>query len=70
MEWSAVLRRPAHLLIPGRRPLTTALGEVIALLQLLLPEIAAHHRAAVFIHPIREVLAGHANACSFPSLQV
>ena len=47
-----------------------ALGEVLALLQLFLPEIAAHQRAAMPIHPISEVLASHADACSFPTLQI
>ena len=31
---------------------------MLALLQLLLPEVAAHHRVAVLVDPIDEVLAG------------
>ena len=43
---------------------------MFALLQLLLPEVAAHHRVAVLIDAIDEVLAGYANHSTFPVLQV
>mgnify|MGYP001173605650 CR=1 FL=1 len=43
---------------------------MFALLQLPLPEVAAHHRVAVLIDAIGEVLAGHADHSAFPSLQV
>jgi len=44
--------------------------QVLPLLQLLLPEVAAHHRVAVLIDAIDEVLAGHADHASLPVLQV
>ena len=43
---------------------------MLSLLQLLLPEVAAHHRVAVLVDAISEVLAGHANDAAFPVLQV
>ena len=43
---------------------------MFALLQLPLPEVAAHHRVAVLIDAIGEVLAGHADHAAFPVLQV
>jgi len=43
---------------------------VLTLLQLLLPEVAAHHRVAVLVNAIGEVLAGHADHAAFPILQV
>ena len=43
---------------------------MLTLLQLLLPEIAAHHRVAVLVDAIGEVLAGHADNATFPVLQV
>jgi hypothetical protein len=42
---------------------------VLALLKLLLPEVATHLRMAVLIDAIGEVLAGHADHTSLPSLQ-
>ena len=39
-------------------------------MELLLPEVAAHHRVAVLIDAINEVLAGHTDHASLPSLQV
>ena len=51
----------------GRR--LALLLQVLPLLQLLLPEVAAHHRVAVLIDAIDEVLAGHADHASLPSLQ-
>ena len=38
--------------------MAAALDQVIALLELLLPEIAGHHRSGMGIHAIGEVLAG------------
>ena len=38
-------------------------------MQLLLPEVAAHHRVAVLVNAIGEVLAGHADHASLPALQ-
>ena len=52
------LRRPAHLLLPGRCPEFAALLQVLTLLQLLLPEVAAHHRVAVLVEAGAEVLPG------------
>ena len=43
---------------------------MLTLLQLLLPEVAAHHRVAVLVDAIGEVLAGHADHAAFPVLQV
>ena len=42
---------------------------MLPLLQLLLPKVAAHHRVAVLIDAINEVLAGHTDHASLPSLQ-
>ena len=39
-------------------------------LELLLPEVAGHHRPAVAIHAIGEVLTSQADPCSFPVLQL
>ena len=36
-----------------------ALEQVLSLLQLLLPEVATHHRVAVTIHSTGEVMTGH-----------
>ena len=66
---SASLGCPAHFLLPGRCPELAALLQVLALLQLLLPEVAAHHRVAVLVNAIGEVLAGHADHAFFPVLQ-
>ena len=44
-------------------------GAVLTLLELALPEVAAHHRVAVLIDAIK-VLAGHADHIAFPVLQV
>ena len=67
---SAHFRCPAHLLLPGGRPETAALEQVIALGQLAAPRGAAKDRAAVAIDAIAEVLAGHADAGSFPVAQL
>ena len=50
--------------------MAAALGQVIALLELLLPEITGHHRSAVGIHAIGEVLASQADPGSFPVLKL
>ena len=64
------LRSPAHLLRPRRRPELAFLLQVLALLQLLLPEVAAQQGVAVLIHPVGEVLAGDAAAAALLSLQL
>ena len=51
-------------------PTTCSASLNAALLQLLLPEVAAHHRVAVLVDAIGEVLAGHADHASLPVLQV
>ena len=51
-------------------PTTCSASLNAALLQLLLPEVAAHHRVAVLVDAIGEVLAGHADHPTFPVLQV
>ena len=43
---------------------------MLSLLQLLLPEVAAHHRVAVLVDAIDEVLAGHADHAALPVLQL
>ena len=43
---------------------------MLALLQLLLPEVAAQEGVAVLVDAINEVLAGHADHAAFPVLQV
>ena len=50
--------------------MVTALNQVIALLKLLLPEVASHQRSAVAIHAIGEVLASQADSSSLPALQL
>ena len=42
---------------------------MLPLLQLLLPEVTAHHRVAVLVDALGEVLAGHADHAAFPVLQ-
>ena len=66
----ASLRCPTDLLLPGRSPEPASLLQVLSLLKLLLPEAAAQQGVAVLIHPIGEVLAGHADHAAFPVLQV
>ena len=46
------------------------LGEVVALLQLASPEVAAKDRAALLVNAISKVLAGHADMCAFPALKL
>ena len=55
---------------PCRRPEFAPLHQLLFLLQLILPEVAAHHRAAMLIEAIDEVLVGHADAAAFPTLDV
>ena len=43
---------------------------MLPLLKLLPPEVAPHHRVAVLVNAIGEVLAGHADHAAFPVLQV
>ena len=64
------LRCPTHFLLPRRCPELAALLKVLTLLQLLLSEVAAHHRVAVLVDAIGEVLAGHTDHAAFPVLQV
>ena len=66
----ASLRRPTDLLLPRRSPELALLLQMLALLQLLLPEVAAQQGVAVLIHPVGEVLAGDADATALPSLQL
>ena len=55
---------------PCRRPEFGLLLQLLALLQLILPEVAAHHHAAMLIEAIDEVLVGHADAAALPTLGV
>lgn len=50
--------------------MATTLDQVIALLELLLPEVAGHHRSAVTVHAVGEVLASQADPGSFPVLKL
>ena len=50
--------------------MAATLGQVITLLELLLSEIAGHHRSAVSIHAIGEVLASQTDPGSFPVLKL
>ena len=50
--------------------MAAALDQMIALLELLLSEVAGHHRSAVAIHAIGEVLTSQADPGSFPVLQL
>ena len=43
---------------------------MLPLLQLFLPEVAAHHRVAVLFNAIDEVLASHADHAPYALLQV
>ena len=58
---------PHNLLLPRRCPWLASLLEVLTLLELLLAKVAAHHRVAVLINAVGEVLAGHANHATLPS---
>ncbi len=49
-------------------PVSAALREMVSLLKQLLPECAGHHRAAVSIYSVGEVLAGQADPGSLPVL--
>ena len=59
---STHLRSPACCALPGGRPELAGLGEMLALLQQLLPDVARHQGAAVLINPMPKVLASHTNA--------
>ena len=61
---------PPHLLLSSMCPKIAALLEVLPLLQLLLPELGAHHHVAVLVDAISEVLAGHTFRSAFPVPQV
>ena len=43
------LRSPTHFLLPGGCPELAPLLQMLPLLQLFLPEVAAHHRVAVLV---------------------
>ena len=62
--------RPPDLLLPRWSPELASLLEAVALRQLVLPEVATHNRVAVLIHPVGEVLTGHADAGSLPTLKL
>jgi hypothetical protein len=52
-------------LLPGGSPYFVPILEVLTLRQLLLSEVALHHRVAVLIDLIVEVLVGHADHFAF-----
>lgn len=43
---------------------------MLTLLELLLPEVTAHHRVAMLVDAVSEVLAGHADHATLPSVQL
>ena len=43
---------------------------MLILAELLRSEVAAHHRVAVLVEAISEVLAGHADHAPFPVLKI
>ena len=53
---------PAHCALPCGSPQLAGFGEVLALLQLLLANVAPHQRAAVLVHTMAKVLARHTDA--------
>ena len=50
--------------------MSAALREMVSLLEQLLSERASHHRAAVSIYSVAEVLAGQADPGSLPVLEL
>ena len=54
----------------GGYPQLAALLQVMTLLELFLPEVAAHDCVAMLVNAIGEVLASHADHAAFPALQV
>ena len=56
--------------MPGGCPELASLLEVLTLLQLFLSEVAAHHRVAVLVDAVGEVLAGHADHATYLVLQL
>ena len=66
----AGFRRPSHIFLLSRRQEFAFLLLVLALLQLLLSEVAAQQGVAVLIHPVVEALAGDADAAALLSLQL
>ena len=59
---STHLRSPACSALPGGSPELARLGQVLTLLQQLLPDVARNQRVAVLVHTVPEVLTRHANA--------
>ena len=59
---STHLRCPAFSALPGGCPELASLGQMLALLQQLLPDVARHQGVAVLIDPMPKMLASHANA--------
>ena len=56
--------------MPCLCPLLAPLGEVLALLKLLLLKVASDDRVAVLIHFVGEVQAGHADVGTLPPLKL
>ena len=56
------LRSPACSALPGGCPELAGLGQMLTLLQLLLPDVARHQGVAMLVHAMPEVLAGNTNA--------
>ena len=50
--------------------MAATLEQMVTLLELLLPQVAGHHRSAVSIHAISEVLTSQADPGSFPVLKL
>ena len=66
----AGFRRPSHIFLLSRRPEFAFLLQVLTLLQLLLPEVAAQQGVAVLIHLVVEALTRDADAAAFLSLHL
>ena len=67
---SAHFRSTAFCALPGGYPELAGLGQVLALLQLLLTGAASNQGVAVLIHAIPKVLADHTNAGATAALQL
>ena len=65
----ARFRSPTKLLPPGGRPKLAPLLQAIALVELLLSCVAADNGVAVPVDAISEVLTGHADHATLPTLE-
>ena len=61
MSWFTPSQRPTSSALLGGFPELAGLGEMLALLQLLLPNVARHQAVTVLINAMPKVLASHTN---------